>query len=308
MTNLISKSTQCPTVSVFTVWLFITSTPLVSALEARSSSSAEDKFWASTPLVLGILIVLAIAYHFISRYERRVRLHAILEGQEENVRDQSLFLHQRGVSAWLKNHIFYAPLVGKRHARELRIFNIASGIFPMRLEVFCVVLIYVVNLIYFLVGPPGRTFEKLTPSILSVRAGGLATANLLPLLLMSARCNPLTPLTGITFDKWNIGHRWVGRLIAIESILHVVYFAKKLIVKCKLSLTPQRDVYPFRPDFANKFYSRRGGREESFSPIDHWRHFSRSFYSEYNCLFFFRLCIPRKALLVLNYRLFLLTH
>lgn len=229
MTALISTSNKSFATSVI-AWLVLAFTPFVSALEERHSSSpAEDQFWVTTVLVVGILSALAVSFHYLTRYESRVRCQAILTHEEQDVRDQTMFLHQRAFFAWVKNHVFYAPLFHKRHSREIRLFGIASGIFPLRLDVFCIAMVYLANILYIVVGPPGKASEKLSASIVSVRCGGLATANLVPLLLMSARHNPLTLVTGITFDKWNMGHRWIGRMIAVEAILHVVYFSKKVI-------------------------------------------------------------------------------
>jgi predicted ferric reductase len=54
------------------------------------------------------------------------------------------------------------------------------------------------------------------------RTGHLAVMNMLPLLVFSARNNPFVPLLGISFDTFNLFHRWVGRLVAAQSLAHTI--------------------------------------------------------------------------------------
>ena len=43
---------------------------------------------------------------------------------------------------------------------------------------------------------------------------------------MAGRNNPLVPLLGISFDTYNLLHRWLGRIVVLESVLHsLAHFA-----------------------------------------------------------------------------------
>ena len=56
---------------------------------------------------------------------------------------------------------------------------------------------------------------------LKYAAGHLAVMNTPGLVLSAGRNNPLVPLLGISFDTFNLMHRWVGRVIAINSVIHM---------------------------------------------------------------------------------------
>lgn len=53
------------------------------------------------------------------------------------------------------------------------------------------------------------------------RSGHLAVINLLALVLFAARNNPLIPVLAVSFDTFNLFHRWIGRIVVFESIVHV---------------------------------------------------------------------------------------
>lgn len=44
--------------------------------------------------------------------------------------------------------------------------------------------------------------------------------NMASLFVFSARNNPLIPLLGIPFDTFNLFHRWVGRIVVVQSLAH----------------------------------------------------------------------------------------
>jgi hypothetical protein len=52
------------------------------------------------------------------------------------------------------------------------------------------------------------------------RTGHLAVMNMLPLFVFSARNNPFVSLLGISFDTFNLFHRWMGRIVVLEALAH----------------------------------------------------------------------------------------
>ncbi|KAL4725779.1 hypothetical protein ACLX1H_006453 [Fusarium chlamydosporum] len=57
------------------------------------------------------------------------------------------------------------------------------------------------------------------------RAGTLAVANMLPLIIMAGRNNPLIRLLGVSFDTYNLLHRWIGRIVLFDVVIHAVAWA-----------------------------------------------------------------------------------
>ena len=52
------------------------------------------------------------------------------------------------------------------------------------------------------------------------RTGVLSTVNMVPLFLFAGRNNPLIHLLGISFDTYNLIHRWLGRIVVLEAVTH----------------------------------------------------------------------------------------
>lgn len=57
------------------------------------------------------------------------------------------------------------------------------------------------------------------------RTGTLAVVNLIPLVMMAGRNNPLIKLLNISFDTFNLAHRWFGRIMVAEAVAHTVAWA-----------------------------------------------------------------------------------
>lgn len=41
---------------------------------------------------------------------------------------------------------------------------------------------------------------------------------------MSARNNPLIGILGVSFDTFNLLHRWFGRIVVVEAVAHTMAF------------------------------------------------------------------------------------
>ena len=39
---------------------------------------------------------------------------------------------------------------------------------------------------------------------------------------MAGRNNPLIKLLDVSFDTWNLLHRWLGRIVVLESLAHTI--------------------------------------------------------------------------------------
>ncbi|KAL6230279.1 hypothetical protein BDW75DRAFT_74798 [Aspergillus navahoensis] len=171
----------------------------------------------ATPLfaLAGGLLVPFVA-RFAIRIRHRLRLRAILKGN-----DQAMFTHRHGFTAWLNRHVFYAPLLETRHSREFRIGRAHMGTVPLRIETLIIALYIAINLAFFVCLVDW--WEDYQEKMYQVKyAGGhLAVMNTPGLVLAAARNNPLIPLLGISFDGFNLFHRWVGRVIVVGAIVHM---------------------------------------------------------------------------------------
>lgn len=172
----------------------------------------------ATPLyvlagVVGFLFVCRMAV--LIRHRRRLR--GILQDE-----DQSKHTKISGFYASFKKHVLYAPLFSTRHNREFQLMGwLHMGTIPLRLEVGVLLGYIALNIIFFfcLIDWPTDFHEKMFQ--FKYAAGHLAVMNSPALVLTAARNNPLIPLLGIPFDTFNLLHRWIGRIMGVEAVVHM---------------------------------------------------------------------------------------
>ncbi|KAG6276236.1 hypothetical protein E4U47_000206 [Claviceps purpurea] len=123
----------------------------------------------------------------------------------------------------LKKHVIYAPLWRKRHNREFKLSSAVNvGTLPSRLHTIIISIYLASNVAYmFIVKWSSHNKYALCAEIRG-RSGTLALVNMVPLVIFAGRNNPLISILKISFDTYNLLHRWMGRLVVIESILHTV--------------------------------------------------------------------------------------
>lgn len=125
--------------------------------------------------------------------------------------------------AWLKKHLTYAPIWKKRHTKEIRLSSaINVGTLPTRLQLVLLMLYIMSNVAYmFILNWSNENRYALLAEVRG-RSGMIGAANLVVAVLLAARNNPLIAWLQISFDTFNLFHRWIGRLAAIESIIHTI--------------------------------------------------------------------------------------
>lgn len=157
---------------------------------------------------------------FVGRLAIRMRHHLRLRAVLRND-DQTSFTNRDGFMTWMNRHVFYAPLFGTRHSRELRIGRAHMGTVPLRIETLILALYIAINFAFFVCLVDW--WEDYQEKLYQVKyAGGhLAVMNTPGLVLAAARNSPLIPLLGISFDTFNLFHRWVGRVIVVGAIIHM---------------------------------------------------------------------------------------
>jgi hypothetical protein len=126
------------------------------------------------------------------------------------------------ILAWLKEHLIYAPLFKVRHNREFRVWkNIHMGTLPSRFHSLLILGMLALNFGLCLVNVPYQNRDS-TAKAIRKSTGTVATANFIPLVLMAGRNNPLIRALRIPFDTWMLLHRWLGRIVVIESLVHTM--------------------------------------------------------------------------------------
>lgn len=178
--------------------------------------------FAWTWIIIVVVLILYAAFNAINRYIRKVSCL--------NTDNQRYFGEPNVLYGLFKKHITTAPLFRKRHHRDLMISKkINMGSVPNRAQSIFVVGYVTAMLVLTFIHIDYSKPEKYVHSYLMKRTGTLAVFNLLPLFLLAGRNNPLIMLCRISFDTYNLIHRWVGRTVLFEALLHAtIYVIKKV--------------------------------------------------------------------------------
>ncbi|KAL2021011.1 hypothetical protein VTK56DRAFT_7785 [Thermocarpiscus australiensis] len=126
----------------------------------------------------------------------------------------------------LKKRLIYAPLWKKRHNREIRLSSAMNmGTLPSRLHALLLFGYLASNLAYMFILDWGTENKYELCAELRGRSGTLSIVSMVPLIIFAGRNNPLIPLLNVSFDTYNLLHRWMGRVAIIEAIIHFVAWA-----------------------------------------------------------------------------------
>ncbi|KAI2907029.1 hypothetical protein CBS147371_10843 [Aspergillus niger] len=174
-----------------------------------------------TLLVLGLMA----AFIYVWKMWHRLASHMRRLASFNNER-QRYFVHPDSMLAKINNHIIYAPLFRTRHNREFQLSRAVNmGTLPSRFHSFILVGIIVMNIVLCVVTVPYGSEESTVAGLIRNRTGTMATVNLIPVVLMAGRNNPLITLLQVPFDTFNLIHRWLARIVVLETIAHVFAWA-----------------------------------------------------------------------------------
>ena len=142
-------------------------------------------------------------------------------------RQQTYWSRER--SSWwttAKKHILYAPLGRKRHNREIQLSSaVGIGTLPSRFQTILITLYLLSQVVYCLFLDYSVNEQAALIAELRGRSGTLAVLNMVPLFLLAGRNNLLIWLLHISFDTYNLIHRWLGRIVVLEAIVHTAAWA-----------------------------------------------------------------------------------
>ncbi|MCJ1399497.1 hypothetical protein MMC11_002699 [Xylographa trunciseda] len=212
-----------------------TSTPTSTGASSASSSastpvSTEDVdnilFATYTLVALASVVGAFLTYRLISSAARYIRKLTSLNNDNQ--------MYFRMPSTWfgrVKKHLIYAPLFRSRHMQELQLLGRwGIGVLPTRFQTIFLTLVVAMNVALCATGiewSQSGTTNMLNH--LRNRSGTLAVVNLIPLVIMGGRNNPLIQCLKISFDTFNLLHRWFGRIIVIEAVVHTISWTVKAV-------------------------------------------------------------------------------
>ncbi|OJD11290.1 hypothetical protein AJ78_07908 [Emergomyces pasteurianus Ep9510] len=169
-------------------------------------------------LVGGCILAFFLIWHNAIRFSNHIRRLTTLNNDS-----QRYFLPADPYWAWLKKSIVYAPLFRTRHNREFRLSTAMNvGTLPTRFQTFLLFGIIAMNVTLCTVTIPYGASEATVLGIIRNRSGVMAVVNLIPLVVMGGRNNPLIKMLSISFDTWNLLHRWFARIVVLEALTHVI--------------------------------------------------------------------------------------
>ncbi|KAL3458908.1 ferric reductase like transmembrane component-domain-containing protein [Aspergillus heterothallicus] len=133
----------------------------------------------------------------------------------------SCYIRQITGSHSARRHFLYAPLLRIRHHREFRLSRaVQMGTVPSRPQAAILAGILALNVALCTVNVPYNS--ERAAAVIQNRTGTMATMNLIPLVLIAGRNNPLIPLLRISYDTFNLIHRWLARIVVLEALAHVL--------------------------------------------------------------------------------------
>lgn len=170
---------------------------------------------------LGIFLLIVLAIRLLEIAWSKLRQVSAMSSTGEG---QTYWKHSQW--SWmpsLKKNLIYAPFWRKRHNREIRLSNaISIGTLPSRLHSILLFIYLASNFIYMFVLNWQNTNKYSFCAELRGRSGTLSAVNMVPLIVLAGRNNPLIGMLKVSFDTYNLFHRWVGRMVVLEAVIHTI--------------------------------------------------------------------------------------
>jgi predicted ferric reductase len=170
---------------------------------------------------LGVLAMLILTIRMIQRSNAHIRHMAAMSAPS-----QAYWAQNRWEWWKFKKYMLYAPLWSKRHNREFRLSSAMNmGTLPSRFHSILIGLYIASNIGYSLALNYSRENKYSVVAELRGRTGTLAVVNIIALIILAGRNNPLIGLLQISFDTYNLVHRWMGRMVIFLSLAHTLCWA-----------------------------------------------------------------------------------
>ncbi|KAF2714937.1 hypothetical protein K504DRAFT_445861 [Pleomassaria siparia CBS 279.74] len=156
--------------------------------------------------------------HIINMWTRHMRHISVMANPQ---RQAYWAFNRTSWWPWLQRHLFAAPLIHKRHNRAFQLSSaIDNGTLPGRWHTVMLVVYCGLNIAWMLILPWDDPESKVVVASLRGRSGMLAALNLIPTILFALRNNPLIYLLQVSYDDFNLFHRWTARITILEALIH----------------------------------------------------------------------------------------
>lgn len=185
--------------------------------ESYANTFYSHILWGTIAVLFLIILILKLLHHANAHIRHLTSMGSWLE--------QDTYWAQERGTFWpvLKKNLLYAPLNKKRHNREIQLSKaINVGTLPSRLHALLLGLYLASNVIYCCLLDYSVSNQESLIAEVRGRTGHLAVVNMVGLFLLAGRNNPLIWILGVSFDTFNLFHRWIGRIVALESIVHTI--------------------------------------------------------------------------------------
>lgn len=186
---------------------------------AQRAAAAVDntRFARYTLTVLGGIVILLGIFRVVIISVRYIRTLTCLNNDT-----QRYFKMPNLAYGTVKQHLLYAPLLRRRHLRELHFGWFHLGYVPTRFQSLFLAAVVVMNVTLSVSGIEWNGTRTAALSHLRNRTGTLSVINMIPLVVLAGRNNPLISLLSISFDNFNLVHRWFGRIVVLQALAHSV--------------------------------------------------------------------------------------
>lgn len=190
--------------------------PTGAALTAQQNNR---NFYNYIIIMLGSLTAGMMIYRIIMESTKYMRKLVAMNNEE-----QRYFARPSITLANFKRNVLYAPIGSKRHNREIQLTKAMNvGTLPTRLQFLFLVGYFATNLLFCVYTIEWNTTASAAKDLRN-RTGILSMVNMVPLVIMATRNNPLISWANMSFDTFNLLHRWFGRIVALEAIAHTVAY------------------------------------------------------------------------------------
>ncbi|KAI9806247.1 MAG: hypothetical protein M1825_006362 [Sarcosagium campestre] len=170
--------------------------------------------------ILAAIVALMFVYRITLLAVRYIRTITCMNNEK-----QAYFAIPSDTWQFLRRHLLYAPLGRTRHSREFQVSSAVNvGTMPTRFQTLFLACYIGLNAAFCVVSIHWRSGSTVYLAELRNRTGVLAVVNMVPLFLLAARNNPLISWLNFDFDSFNLIHRWLGRIVVLESLVHTLAY------------------------------------------------------------------------------------
>ncbi|TAQ84392.1 hypothetical protein B7494_g7293 [Chlorociboria aeruginascens] len=193
--------------------------PATTTTKSQTNADALNQDFRNYIIIICASLVIALAIWRVGiEAIKYIRLLACLDNET-----QRYFTIPSQTYASFKKSVLYAPIFSKRHNREFQLSAAVNiGTLPTRFQLAFLMAYLGTNVTFCVVSISWSQPLATVTTQLRNRTGTLAVVNLIPLFVMSARNNPLIKWLNLSFDSFNLLHRWFGRIVVLEALTHVI--------------------------------------------------------------------------------------